>query len=144
MRIWHYELLPYLPDLQFKGQYRELVAIMRDWRDKGATNHILINRVMEYGKNHLTSYFLMYAKEYESRYGKSLETVAREFVAFASGEPFVAKPFDGWHNRDYLRVCVANIYEKYHFGIGKSRPTDEEWKRLLAGYKEITGVDWQI
>ena len=31
MRIWHYKLLPYLPDKQFKGQLRELVAIMRAW-----------------------------------------------------------------------------------------------------------------
>lgn len=28
MRLWHCELLPYLPELQFKGQLRELVAIM--------------------------------------------------------------------------------------------------------------------
>lgn len=47
MRIWHWKLLPYLPDRQFKGQLRELVAIMHDWRDKGRTNHLLINRVME-------------------------------------------------------------------------------------------------
>ena len=35
MRLWHYRLLPYLPDAQFKGQLREMVAIMHDWRDKG-------------------------------------------------------------------------------------------------------------
>lgn len=51
IRIWHYQLLPYLPDAQFKGQLRELVAIMHDWRDKGKTNHLLINKVMEYPKN---------------------------------------------------------------------------------------------
>ena len=34
MRLWHYKLLPYLPDAQFKGQLRELVAILHDWRDK--------------------------------------------------------------------------------------------------------------
>ena len=43
LRIWHYKLLEVLPDLQFNGQLRELVVIMRDWRDKGKTNHILIN-----------------------------------------------------------------------------------------------------
>lgn len=47
MRLWHYKLLPYLPAAQFKGQLRELVAILHTWRDKGQTNHILINRVME-------------------------------------------------------------------------------------------------
>ena len=60
MRIWHYAILPYLPNAQFKGQLRELVAIMHDWRDKGTTNHLLINKVMEYPKSSLTQYFLYY------------------------------------------------------------------------------------
>lgn len=34
MRIWSYQTLPYLSGMQFKGQLRELVAIMHDWRDK--------------------------------------------------------------------------------------------------------------
>ena len=60
MRLWHYKLLPYLPDLQFKGQLRELVAIMHDWRDNGKTNHLLINRVMEYPKADFYGYFLVF------------------------------------------------------------------------------------
>ena len=66
MRIFHYALFPYLPDLQFRGQLRELIAIMHQWRDKGATNHLLINKVMEYLKRDLVAYFL----EYEVRYNK--------------------------------------------------------------------------
>ena len=54
MRLWHYELLPYLPELQFKGQLRELVAIMKDIKSKGTTNHILINKAMEYPKTQLS------------------------------------------------------------------------------------------
>lgn len=34
MRIWPYQILPYLPDLQFNGQFRELIAIMHDWREQ--------------------------------------------------------------------------------------------------------------
>ena len=33
MRLFHYALIPYLPELQFKGQLREVVSIMRDYRD---------------------------------------------------------------------------------------------------------------
>ena len=72
LRIWHYKLLEVLPDLQFKGQLRELVVIMRDWRDKGKTNHILINAVTEYPKSHLSTYFnnsnIYPEKEYNRRY----------------------------------------------------------------------------
>ena len=142
MRLWHHELLPYLPDKQFKGQLRELVAIMRDWRDKGKTNHLLINKVMEFSKSNLYGYFLCYAVEYEKRYD-SRPKQTYEFIEFGQHQ-WEEKPFQGWHNKNYLRVCMANLYEKHVFGIGNSRISDEEWKRLTDGYKTITGEDYEI
>ena len=147
MRLWHYQLLPYLPELQFKGQLRELVAIMHDWRDKGKTNHILINRVMGYPKEDLFRYSVMYDDEFIKRYGKSMgEKYKREFVDFCPDRhPYLSyKIFGGWHNKEYLRVCMTNLYEKHKFGVGKSRITDAEWETLLRGYKEITGEDYVI
>ena len=162
MRIWSWQLIPYLSDLQFKGQLRELTAIMRSWRDNGTTNHILINKVMEYEKKHLTSYLLLYRKEYIKRYHKDIDRgILYEFFDFASykiNQDFTWSPvtnkivavrvlnnfFPDWHNKEYLRVCMANLYEKHHFGIGKSRITDEEWQRLCEGYKAITGEDYVI
>lgn len=146
MRLWHYELLPYLPDAQFKGQLRELVAIMHDWRDKGKTNHLLINRVMEYPKNDLVRYFVHYEALYHKRYNVWLTKQWHEFEAF-DDTPLDERSkgcFDGWHNTEYLRVCVCNLYEKYRFGVGKSRITDEEWQVLLDGYKAITGEEYEI
>ena len=145
MRLWHYQLLPYLPDAQFKGQLRELVAIMHDWRDKGKTNHLLINRVIKYPKAHLCMYFNKYAEEYERRYGKRLsQKYYNEFEDFKRPTTIEIPLFYWWHNKEYLRVCLSNLYEKYFFGIGKSRITDEEWQILLNGYKVITGEDYRI
>ena len=62
MRLWSVYLLKFLPDLQFRGQLREMMLILRDWRDKGKTNHLLINKVMEYPKNDFTRYFIHYGK----------------------------------------------------------------------------------
>lgn len=146
MRIWHYALLSYLPDAQFKGQLRELVAIMHDWRDKEATNHLLINKVMEYPKSDLWVYFIMYHGEYTHRYNKSInQNIYNEFVAFTS-EDYEEwhKPFEGWHTKTYLRMNMANLAEKHIYGIGKSRITDEEWDRLLEGYKQITKEEYVI
>lgn len=143
MRLWHYELLPYLPEAQFKGQLRELLLIMRTWRETGATNHLLINRVMEYPKSELYNYFLDYAIEYEKRYDRKIDSF-NEFAVFANYEWAAHPPFEGWHDCEYLRVCMANLYEKHHFGIGKSRITDEEWQRLTDGYKAIIGEDYAI
>jgi uncharacterized protein (TIGR02328 family) len=145
MRLWHYELLPYLPDAQFKGQLRELVAIMHDWRDKGKTNHLLINRVMDFTPRNLTAYFMCYEKEYKKRYGKPINTLlVSEFTTFAGETKLYCAPFKGWHCHEYLRVCMANLYEKHFFGVGKSRITDEEWARLCEGYKAITGEEYEI
>ena len=163
MRLWHYQLLPYLPELQFKGQLRELVAIMHDWRDKGKTNHLLINKVMEYDKKHLTSYFLRYNEEYRRRYGKEINRniyweflnfanyeVEKDYkVSFANGVDIVSirlvkNIFDGWHTKEYLRICMSNLAEKHFYGVGKSRITDEEWGTLCRGYKQITGEEYTI
>ena len=146
MRCWHKDLIPYLPDLQFKGQLRELVLIMHQWRDKGKTNHLLINKVMEYPKNDFVRYFLEYEVEYHKRYDKWLTTAWEEFKAF-DDTPIEQRSngfFNGWHNKEYLRVCVCNLYEKYQFGVGKSKISQEEWNRVLQGYKEITGEDWVL
>ena len=149
MRIWHIDLLPYLPDLQFKGQLRELVAIMHDWRDKEKTNHILINRVMDYPKSELLLYFETYASIHALRYNKLLsQHYYEEFREFAYGSKISFNPnlelFDGWHDKEYLRCNMANLYEKHEFAKGKSRITDEEWQRLLDGYKKITGEEYKI
>ena len=143
MRLWAVQLLPYLSEAQFKGQLRELVLIMRTWRDIGKTNHLLINRVMEYPKNDLVRYFLEYEIEYHKRYGKWLTKQWKEFEAF-NDDGKNKGIFEDWHNKEYLRVCLSNLYEKHFFGIGKSRITDEEWARLCEGYKTITGEEYVI
>lgn len=148
MRLWHYRLLPYLPDAQLKGQLRELVAIMHDWRDKGKTNHLLINRVMEYPKSELLLYFFHYYLAYSRRFEKlTKESVSLEFMLFADDGPVpddIAPAYVGWHDKQYLRVCMANLYEKHAYGIGNSRITDEEWQRLTDGYRIITGEAYVI
>ena len=145
IRIWHYALLPYLPDAQFKGQLRELVAIRRDWEEKGKTNHLLINQVMEFPKRELTYYFLRYEICYHQRYGVYLFDIARKFLSFSEKEEYITPTgYAKWHNKEYLRICMSNLAEKHFYGIGKSRITDEEWKRLLDGYKAITGEEYEI
>ena len=116
---------------------------MHDWRDKGKTNHLLINRVMEYSKRDLVAYFVGYEAQYHKRYNKWLNKYFEEFIRFYDDSEIVCG-YAGWHNKEYLRVCMANLYEKHIFGIGKSRVTDEEWARLCEGYKNIIGEDYVI
>ena len=147
MRLWHYELLPYLPDAQFKGQLREIVLVMHQWSNEGKTNHLLINKVMEYDKSHLTTYFMKYCYWYWQRYHKPVSAkYALEFQEFCPEViGFIDTPiFDGWNTNEYLRSNMANLWEKHFMGVGKSRITDEEWETLCRGYKEITGEEYKI
>ena len=143
MRLWSIDILKFLPDLQFKGQLREMMLILHQWRDEGKTNHLLINKVMEYPKNDFVRYFLEYEIEYHKRYGKWLTKQWKEFEAF-SDDGKNKGIFEDWHTKEYLRSNMANLWEKHFMGIGKSRITDEEWAKLCEGYKNITGEDYVI
>lgn len=146
MMLWHVDLLEFLPKLQFDGQLMELMEIMHDWRDNGKTNHSTINMVMKYPKNDFARYFLYYEALYHKRYGEWLNKQCEEFLAFDDTpiDKRSSSVFAGWNNKEYLRVCMANLYEKHFFCVGKSRITDEEWQILVDGYKQITGDDYKI
>lgn len=157
MRMWHYRLLPYLPDMQLKGQLRELVAIMHNWRDTGMPRHMLINVVVNYDKAEFYSYFEWYKYNYEKRFGKSFnKKYVQEFQDFCNvhpGSEITPKDcmlqlnsiFESWHNKCYLRVCMANLYEKHRFSyMGRSEIGAYDWQRLCEGYKYITGEDYEI
>lgn len=51
MRLWHTDLIPYLPKSQLVAQWIELNSIY-----KKQDNHILINYVYNYGKEYLLYY----------------------------------------------------------------------------------------
>lgn len=78
------------------------------------------------------------------RRGFRITEESRNRIAALGTYRYVENPFAGWHNYEYLRVCLANLFEKHKFGIGKSRITDEEWSRLCDGYKKITGEEYKI
>lgn len=155
MRCWHKSLITYLPDMQLKGQWRECVLIADTLVKNGTPNHLLVNRITEYPPSHFEEYIVRVKREMENRgfMTKSTERISKSFAEFvlrASTKQIFYRAakrqgfFDGWHNKEYLRVCMANLYEKHFFGIGKSRITDKEWETLCRGYKEITGEEYQI
>ena len=143
MRTWDYRLIEYLPDNQLRGQRRECALIAHDIHTKGTTNHLLINRIMEYPIDDFLTYCLMVAREMEHR-GFRMTNDSAVRLGNLGTYRYVPQPFAGWHNYGYLRCNMANLWEKHFCGIGKSRITDEEWQRLCEGYKKITGTEYTI
>ena len=62
MRLWHYKLIPFLPNSQLLAQWRELNSIFKK-QDK----HILINYIYEYPKQDLLAYSLLVISEMTER-----------------------------------------------------------------------------
>lgn len=156
MRLWHKDLIPYLPDLQLKGQWRECALIADALAKNGTPNHLLVNRVTEYPLEDFWIYCEAIVYEMKKRKMVVREDTCRKVLenlydwkgAFCLSPSRVQNArfcgvFREWHNDEYLRICYANLLEK-HNGIGKSRITDEEWQRLCEGYKAIMGEEYKI
>ena len=123
MRLWHYELIHYLPKSQLLAQWRELNSIF-----KNQPKHILINYVYEYPKEDLYTYTLIVIKEMNLRDYKinNLQNMQQYFnlefgyfLSLISGLDHIdisIKPFKNHHNFNYLQQCFYNLEEKYERG----------------------------
>lgn len=117
MRLWHYDLIKYLPKQQLIGQWRELNSIF-----KNQNKHVLINFVYDSPKVDLLIYSQLILKEMKKRgYKFNLENYYNYFKDFKDQDD-VKKIDSAWiftelfednMNSIYLKICCWNLYEKY-------------------------------
>ncbi len=143
MRCWNYRMIPYLPDNQLRGQWRECALIADGIKKNGTPNHLLVNKVTEYPIDDFLSYCRLVRKEMKKR-GLTITRQSDFRLELLGTYQHVETPFENWHTKEYLRSNMANLWEKHFMGVGKSRITDEEWETLLRGYKKITGEEYVI
>lgn len=114
MRLWHKDLIPYLPDSQLRGQWSELGLIFKD-----QPNHILINYVYESPKEHLYAYAQLVINEFKKRgftikdwtnYNNYFKDINKDKI------PDYEDIFYIWHNEAYLAQCYLNLQEKFYRG----------------------------
>lgn len=145
MRLWHYKLIPVLPNAMLVSQWRECIAIKRQW-EKGTLKHRLVSYVMDYDGEYFIRYVLRVADEMEKRNIKYQEIYFHEIFNFC----WKGKIIQDWlnykeHNNRYLKQCYYNLQEKYDRGI----ITKEEWKKIkecdsLFGFGGIDVDDGDI
>lgn len=118
MRLWHYELLPYLPKGQLISQKRECDLMFKDYLNDKKTNHILINYVWEYDISHLISYYVLLEEEFKRRHYYSFNKKILSKVLTKSGNfvELIDKPFPDHHTTRYMIQNFFNLEEKFDRG----------------------------
>jgi len=110
MRLWHYKLIPYLPNKQLVSQWRELNAIF-----KSQIRFILTDYVYEYPKEDLCLYSDMVLYEMKKRGFKANTTNMDKYFPLPLS-PECEVPFKNHHTDRYLKQCFYNLQEKYDRG----------------------------
>ena len=112
MRLWHYDLIKFLPKSQLLAQWRELNSIFKK-QDK----HILINYVYDYPKEDLYIYSGLVIGEMTARGYKirSVDNYNNYFKDINEPKEYY-NPFKNHHNDRYLTQCFFNLQEKYDRG----------------------------
>lgn len=108
MRLWHIDILPFLPKSQLLAQWRELNSIFKK-QDK----HILINYVYDYYEGILKYYTETVIMEMRKRNIK-IKTF-KHYNNFFIDTPIMSNNFKE-HNNEYLLICFFNLLEKYRRG----------------------------
>lgn len=136
MRLWHIDLIPYLPRQQLVSQWRECCCIARSIVLNDTPNHILVNRIMDYPMVHFAVYSNLVAGEMAIRgYKVDPQKMKQWLTKIEHNQPFGDKGlFPDWHNNIYLRQCLYNLEEK---AICGGIPANE-WRIIYEQYKNFT------
>ena len=133
MRLWHYKLIPVLPKDMLVSQWRECIAIKRQW-EKGTLKHRLVSYVQNYSKDYFIAYIVKLSVELDNRNIKYKHKYFEEFYKFCDGK-YYKEPYLE-HNDRYLKQCYYNLQEKYDRGI----VTQEEWQKIEDLCKRNNGI----
>lgn len=134
MRLWHYKLIPYLPQKQLVSQWRECIAIKGMWEKGKLVNQPLVGYVTKYNKKYFFNYVQTLVEELERRKINFQQKYYLDFINFC----------DVYNNRtndlkcltyneqdqDYLVICYYNLKEKHLRGM----ISDIEWLNIESRY----------
>lgn len=116
MRLWHQDLIPWLPRQQLLGQHRELAALRgRGWGKAHAT----VNYVFQYSPYKLYQFHLLVLAEMQRR---NYHPNAKWYDPYYRGQycsSYLQLSICSWtnplypeHDQDYLQICLINLKHK--------------------------------
>ena len=131
--MWHYKLIPYLPNKMLVSQWRELIAIKRQW-EKGTLKHRLVSYVMDYDKCYFLTYVIRIGNEMAKRNINFQRKYVDEIAEFCFNHRTNTDGKMGLypeHNDRYLQQCYYNLQEKADRGI----ISEKEWNLIQEHIK---------
>lgn len=149
MRLWHKDLIPVLPEMQLRGQWRECVLIAKALHENNL-NHVLVNSVKDYPTEHFFQYCGMVYNEMIARGYKANKNKILQYAIIYEVKAFENQPieydnlfdcycngkFIRWHYGRYLKQCLCNLEEKAMCG---GIPY-QEWLKIVdkfGGYFDL-------
>lgn len=135
MRLWHKDLINYLPRHQLISQWRECCCIAKNIRTNGTPNHILVNKIMDYPLSHfylygIEVYMAMKSRGYKcdfNKFDKYFNNKEKDEIKN------ITQLFKDWHTERYLIQNYCNLQEKFDCG----GITEKEWKILMNKFHEL-------
>lgn len=137
MRLWHKDMIKYLPREQLVAQWRECSAIAGNINTKGTPNHILVNKIMNYSLNHFVSYSYYIREEMTKRGYRTMDSVWKKITSVCNDYNIIPleELFPEWHNDTYWVICYYNLKEKWLCG-GIS---NDDWNRI-----DNADAEWRL
>lgn len=136
MRLWHYKLISVLPNKMLVSQWRECIAIKRQW-EKGTLKHRLVRYIQDYDKQYFCKYVDLVIEEMNRRNIKYQSRFYNEIFTFGDGN-ITAYNYYPEHNDRYLKQCYYNLQEKYDRGI----ISEYEWAKIEEEVKKWNIIIW--
>ena len=138
MRLWHRDLIPFLPRQQLISQWRELCCIVKSIARTRTPNHLLVNKVLD-SRGDFYAYTQLVLGEMKKRGYKISNSSLIKFNYYfndtkhdfkENSTHFNVYPY--WHTDRYLFQCITNLSEKYDCdGI-----SDAEWNVIKEAFPE--------
>lgn len=132
MRLWHYKLIEVLPQQMLVSQWREVIAIKRQW-EKDTLKHRLVSYVKKYEKELFYTYVLQIVREMNNRKINYQEKYLEEIRKFCCKLHIKGDNNYPEHNDRYLIQCYYNLQEKYDRGIIKK----DEWEKIDTKFRSV-------
>lgn len=98
MRCWHKLLIPYLPDNQLRGQWKECALIAYGIDKNGTPNHLLVNRILEYPYCEFETYCDLVQREMQKR-GYRITNQSYSRIHGERSLAYCGNIFEDWHTK---------------------------------------------